>query len=733
MFIPAFNGSDIGRGAAVNEMNEARARVCVTLVLAVTLSWPVPADAGPPSMDSEPASASGTSLTLARRIEAQRAIEQVYWSQRIWPEGNSPKPVLSEVVSESELSGKVEAYLTESKALEESLGHPIATAALRGEIERMVRTTRRPGVLREIFAALGGDPLLIVECLARPVLVARVSGKPAIEKELEGLASGGQREVASLLAELEAEAAVPRNCTLDTWTSTPEGGPSPRAQHVAVWTGAEMIVWGGQEFDGTGFRNDGGRYDLATNSWSPTSTGANVPTPSAFAQAVWTGTEMIVWGGLWFGTPLGTGARYKPSTNTWIPMTATNAPDARLFHTAVWTGTEMIVWGGWNETVRFNSGGRYDPARNLWTPTSLGTGVPAPRNGHVAVWTGTEMIVWSGNDGSQTFDNGARYHPGLGAWTAIPSLAPSRSGAKAVWTGSSMIVWSGRDRFANDLNSGGKFDPVFAGTGIWTPTSTVGVPLARSGPSAVWTGAEVVFWGGYANPIFVNTGGRYNPSTNSWRPTSPVGAPFPRGGHSAVWTGTEMIVFGGGYPTLSTGGLYCATVCSESSCNDGNPCTNDGCDPLTGCFHSSQSGSCNDGNACTTIDSCIDGTCVGISPWICTSSGPCHVAGTCDPGTGACSDPPAPNGTPCSDDNLCTTGDACISGSCRSKPLDCNDRNACTTDSCDPEMGCWHSPIRCNDHDPTTTDACDPRRGCVFGLGSSLPLGGTRTEIRVVE
>ena len=45
---------------------------------------------------------------------------------------------------------------------------------------------------------------------------------------------------------------------------------------------------------------------------------------------------------------------------------ATNAPSARFRHTAVWTGTEMIVWGG----QLINTGGRYDPATDSWKPTS---------------------------------------------------------------------------------------------------------------------------------------------------------------------------------------------------------------------------------------------------------------------------------------------------------------------------------------------------------------------------
>src|SRR5262249_29849652 len=73
-------------------------------------------------------------------------------------------------------------------------------------------------------------------------------------------------------------------------------------------------------------------------------------------------------------------------------------PDPRFEHTAIWTGSEMIVWGGNPGWTGINSGGRYDPATDTWTMTSIGAGVPVGRGGHTAVWTGTEMIVWGGYD-----------------------------------------------------------------------------------------------------------------------------------------------------------------------------------------------------------------------------------------------------------------------------------------------------------------------------------------------
>jgi hypothetical protein len=53
-----------------------------------------------------------------------------------------------------------------------------------------------------------------------------------------------------------------------------------------------------------------------------------------------------------------------------------------------------------------------------------------------------------------------------------------------------------------------------------------------------------------------------------------------------------------------------------------------------------------------------------MNPVVCTASDQCHAAGTCDPATGRCSNPPLPNDTPCDDDNACTAPDVCTDGEC---------------------------------------------------------------------
>ena len=70
-----------------------------------------------------------------------------------------------------------------------------------------------------------------------------------------------------------------------------------------------------------------------------------------------------------------------------------------------------------------------------------------------------------------------------------------------------------------------------------------GAPSPRLWHTAVWTGSRMIVWGGDASP-YTNTGGRYDPLTDSWTPVSTAG-PSARALHTATWTGTRMVVWGG--------------------------------------------------------------------------------------------------------------------------------------------------------------------------------------------
>jgi N-acetylneuraminic acid mutarotase len=334
--------------------------------------------------------------------------------------------------------------------------------------------------------------------------------------------------------------------------------PSGRDRHTAVWTGSEMIVWGGHYSNGSThyYLNTGARYNPSTDSWTPTST-INAPWGREAHSAVWTGSEMIVWGGWDGNVHRKTGGRYNPSTDTWILTSTTSAPQERGWHTAVWTGNEMIIWGGEGDTKIFNTGGRYNPSTDSWTETAT-TNAPSPRYWHVAVWSGSEMIIWGGTgEGASFLTTGGRYNPSTDSWaeTATANAPSGRWWFTAVWSGSEMIIWGGyNETYPYLLNTGGRYNPL---TDTWISTSTINAPSGRKAHTAVWTGTEMIIWGGWDGNVYLNTGGRYNPLTDTWIPTSTTNAPSGREAHTAVWTGTEMIIWGGYAGSyLNTGARY---------------------------------------------------------------------------------------------------------------------------------------------------------------------------------
>jgi hypothetical protein len=97
------------------------------------------------------------------------------------------------------------------------------------------------------------------------------------------------------------------------------------------------------------------------------------------------------------------GMRYRPEPDLWLPVSLDGAPSPRRFHAAVWTGAEMIVWGGESGGFLLDTGARYGPSRDAWEATA--SPPLASRSLHGAHWTGREMVVWGGSD----YDDGARY------------------------------------------------------------------------------------------------------------------------------------------------------------------------------------------------------------------------------------------------------------------------------------------------------------------------------------
>jgi hypothetical protein len=198
-------------------------------------------------------------LTLQERVWYQRAIEDVYWHHRIWPKDNrDPKPALDTVISDTELEKKVQDYLRDSQALEDYWHRPITAEQLQAEMDRMARDTKQPDVLRELFQALGDDPFVIAECLARPVLTDRFLSNQHERVDLPSKQRTDTVTASNTGYSLPMVAAGADGCTDDTWAATAIA-PFKRNDHTAVWTGTEMIVWGGAYTGAVIYQNTDGR------------------------------------------------------------------------------------------------------------------------------------------------------------------------------------------------------------------------------------------------------------------------------------------------------------------------------------------------------------------------------------------------------------------------------------------------------------------------------------------
>lgn len=321
-----------------------------------------------------------------------------------------------------------------------------------------------------------------------------------------------------------------------------EGFPTPVDRHTAVWTGDRVIFWGGNDafpLESNGYRQvakspraDGGIYDPGADAWTPVPT-APVP-PRLNHVAVWSGTEMIVFCGEGPKGPLSAGAAFNPKKNRWRKISTLGAPTPRTLAAAVWTGERMVVAGGVDERgVAAGGAFAYDPKRDRWEQYAP----PPPRTDARMVWTGQEVIVW----GTEAGIPGGERLRADGSWVRLPTDgAPTHPEAAAVWGGGSLLVWGGVDPQSIQVAAGARWS---SKTDAWSPIDHSGA-YARFSPAVVSTGDLMLVLG---EPVGDDDGSVgsldiYNVELNRWWT---IRGPYPSADIAAVWTGTELIAWGG--------------------------------------------------------------------------------------------------------------------------------------------------------------------------------------------
>ncbi|MEO2136289.1 MAG: hypothetical protein ABGY28_02370, partial [bacterium] len=182
---------------------------------------------------------------------------------------------------------------------------------------------------------------------------------------------------------------------------------------------------------------------------------------------------------------------------------------------------------------------------------------------------------------------------------------------------------------------------------------------------------------------------------------------------------------------VCTGGVCAGTanLCAGVTCSASDQCHGVGtCDPGTGLCSDppvANGTGCDDGDLCSTTDTCQAGTCTGSNPVVCTASDQCHTTGTCDPGTGVCSNPNAADGTSCNDGQFCNAGETCSSGVCGGgAATDCSgSADQCNTGSCnETSNACEAAPVAngttCDDAAFCTTDETCTAGACDGGTAT---------------
>lgn len=306
----------------------------------------------------------------------------------------------------------------------------------------------------------------------------------------------------------------------EQWRELPEAPLAPRQAHVAVWSGEELVVWGGTEAElpastdeagepSAEIWDDGAAYDPSSDQWRPL---PEAPIDGrTMAAAAWTGEELVIAGGAAAGADPGTfddrrdGAAYDPAEDSWrtipdLPEDSNGATDG------VWTGEEFVVPVGTH--LNPMAAAAYDPTADEWRTLADAPAVPGV--GSDLAWTGEEVAVVFGALDGEPGGQAAAYDPGQDSWRDLPD-PPTAMGSQpqVVWAGQQLLVISGADDPEEALRVG----HLDAGADEWSVHE--GPLAARSGPLVAWTDEELFVWGGVSG---VDTEAELRDDGAVWRP-----------------------------------------------------------------------------------------------------------------------------------------------------------------------------------------------------------------------
>ena len=273
----------------------------------------------------------------------------------------------------------------------------------------------------------------------------------------------------------------------DSWRELPPAPLSARSASAAVWTGREVLIWGGMgpKETGEGF-GDGAAYDPAQDSWRMLPPAPLSPRVPFGAVAVWTGREMIVWGSTLRQERVALdGAAYDPAQNTWrrIPEAPFGLNEGAYWidSMAVWTGQEMLVLGVLRDPNNGESPqdttliAAYDPEIDQWRRPPPPDLTPFAAD-LAAVWTGSELLA------IDDYGRVSAYDPDADAWHGRPAVPVEVAAPQAAFAGGQL--------FLETFGSEATYDP---GRGFWTDVSEM-IPPPNGYYRPVAAGSVILLW-----------------------------------------------------------------------------------------------------------------------------------------------------------------------------------------------------------------------------------------------
>jgi hypothetical protein len=263
------------------------------------------------------------------------------------------------------------------------------------------------------------------------------------------------------------------------WTALPEP-PELRLGPSTVWTGDELIVWGGVAPDSDAPTSDAFAYDPIQRTWRELPDAPVEWIAASFdTRGIWTGTEALFYRA---------GVAFDPASETWRELPPSpHDPEFRQT-AAVWTGSDVIVFGGGQvDSATTHEGAAYDPTTDRWRTIA---DAPIGLNLLSAAWTGEEVIVFGSlldnrNVAQTETSIGAAYDPVADAWRMLPpSSLLSPQATSAVFAGGRLIAWDYEVRSQ-------EYDPT---TDTWSEPVEMPLEFSECYPDTVVAGDVVFAW-----------------------------------------------------------------------------------------------------------------------------------------------------------------------------------------------------------------------------------------------